>query len=189
MLFRGEGAAKSKVHTPLLSTWISVALGIYRLKTMNQDLENWSELAWGNRAFLRWAWQLRGTFSEKFRGNPWNTTRCLLNTELVVIKLAEVLNITVEPEDIEIDTDWDWLKWTIALEQMLFPDIVPRTREMDGSAQAPFAWPRVDPAHRLSAFLDYISFECVKVCWIPFSSLAGKASLVSMSDVILFLWS
>ena len=59
---------------------------------------------------------------------------------------------------------------------------------MDGSAQAPFAWPRVDPAHRLSAFLDYISFECVKVCsWIPFSSLAGKASLVSMSDVILFL--
>ena len=46
---------------------------------------------------------------------------------------------------------------------------------MDGSAQAPFAWQRVDPAHRLSAFLDYISFECVKVCWIPFSSLAGKA--------------
>ena len=88
---------------------------------MNQELENWSELAWGNRAFLRWAWQLRATFSEKFRGNPWNTTRCLHNTELVVIKLAEALNIKVEPEDIEIDTDWDWLKWTVALEQMLFP--------------------------------------------------------------------
>ena len=131
---------------------------------MNQELENWSELAWGNRAFLRWAWQLRATFSEKFRGNPWNTTRCLHNTELVVSKLTEALDITVEPEDIEIDTDWDWLKWTIALEQMLFPvpDIVPRTREMDGSAQAPFASPRVDPAHRLSAFLDYIYI--LRVC-------------------------
>ena len=70
-------------------------------------------------------------------------------------------------------------------------NVISRYRPQDTrdgwKSPGPFASPRVDPAHRLSVFLDYISFECVKVCWIPFSSLAGKASLVSMSDVILFL--
>ena len=65
-----------------------------RLKTMNQDLENQREDT------QRLSEELDNL--EQFRGNPWNTTRCLQEHGQVVIKLAEVLNSTVEPEDLEI---------------------------------------------------------------------------------------
>ena len=87
----------------------------------------------------------------------------------------------------------DWLKWTIALEQMYFQQrkltLVKLCMTMyrslkrsaqgtrDGfdlySAQASFAWLRVDLTRplRRDDFRPFwiISFEFVKVCWIRFS--------------------
>ena len=46
-----------------------------------------------------------------------------------------------------------------------------------------FVWPRVDLARPLSAFLAFLSLSKS----VGFVSLAGKASLVSISDAILLL--
>ena len=51
---------------------------------------------------IRRAWQLRAILTEKFRGIHGIPQDAYTNTEQVVIKLAEALNITVQPEDIEI---------------------------------------------------------------------------------------
>ena len=53
------------------------------------------------------------------------------------------------------------------------------------SAQASFAGRAFTSSHRLSAFLEYIGgFEFAKA---GFASLAGKASLIVISDAILLL--
>ncbi|CAH3173730.1 unnamed protein product, partial [Porites lobata] len=70
-----------------------------RLKTMNQDLENQREETELLSEELDNLEQYSRKNSVEIHGIPQDA---YTNTEQVVIKLAEALNITVEPEDIEI---------------------------------------------------------------------------------------
>ena len=70
-----------------------------RLKTMNQDLENQREETERLSEELDNLEQYSRKNSVEIHGIPQDA---YTNTEQVVIKLAEALNITVEPEDIEI---------------------------------------------------------------------------------------